>query len=47
MSVSNSERTIRDLLEQAGVEVNGGDPWDIQVHEPRFYERALNETSLG
>lgn len=41
----------RDLLVRlfgaAGVEVGGGRPWDLQVHEPAFYERVLGHGSLG
>jgi cyclopropane-fatty-acyl-phospholipid synthase len=47
MAPQNSEKVIRDLLAQAEIEVNGKNPWDIQVHNPNFYSRALMETSLG
>lgn len=35
------------LLAAAGVAVNGGDPWDIQVHDDRLYARVFAEGSLG
>jgi len=44
---STSERIIRGLLEEADVEVNGSRPWDIQVHDQRFYHRVLREVELG
>jgi cyclopropane-fatty-acyl-phospholipid synthase len=31
----------------AGVEVNGKNPWDMQVHDGRFFDRVLRESSLG
>ncbi|MBS3752825.1 MAG: cyclopropane fatty acyl phospholipid synthase [Anaerolineales bacterium] len=44
---SQSETIIRDMLAEAGVEVNGPDPWDLQVHDDRFYRRVLREVELG
>jgi len=44
---SQSETIIRDLLSTAGVEVNGPNPWDIQVNDSRFYGRVLREVELG
>lgn len=45
--MADSEGVIRELLHSAGVEVNGANPWDIQVHNPAFYERVLRDSSLG
>ena len=42
-----SETVIRELLSLTEVEVNGNHPWDIQVHDERFYERVLRDGSLG
>ncbi|MCJ7716576.1 MAG: cyclopropane fatty acyl phospholipid synthase [Anaerolineales bacterium] len=44
---SKSETIIRDLLASADIEVNGSNPWDIQVIDPRFYDRVLREVELG
>lgn len=44
---TQSEKIIRQLLGSAGIEVNGKNPWDIQVHDPRFYNRVLREVELG
>ena len=41
------EKIVRDLLEQAGIQVNGSNPWDIQVHNGRLYRRVLADSSLG
>lgn len=47
LTVQKSEMIIRDLLAQAGIEINGKNPWDIQVHNPALYSRVLQESSLG
>lgn len=44
---SQSEIILRQLFESAGIEVNGNRPWDIQVHDSRFYNRVLREVVLG
>ena len=41
------EAFVRTLLEEAGIELNGPNPWDIQVHRPELYARVLAEGSLG
>lgn len=39
---------IPDLLRtHADVEVNGPDPWDIQVHDERLYRRVIAQGHLG
>jgi cyclopropane-fatty-acyl-phospholipid synthase len=45
--MTRSEIIIRELLETAGINPNGKNAWDIQVHDPRFYERVLSDASLG
>lgn len=45
--MKKSEQISRHLLETADVEVNGDRPWDIQVHDERFFERVLRDASLG
>lgn len=43
-----TQRTmVKRLLSEAGVRINGTDPWDIQVHDERFFVRALKDRSLG
>jgi cyclopropane-fatty-acyl-phospholipid synthase len=39
--------TLATLAASAGVEFNGSRPWDIQVHNPDFYQRLLTQGSLG
>lgn len=45
--MGKSEKFIRELLALAEVEVNGSNPWDIQVHNPDFYDRLVRDTTLG
>ena len=35
------------ILATAGIEENGPQPWDIQVHNPNLYWRILTQGSLG
>lgn len=47
MAVSGAEQTVRQLLEMAGISINGNKPYDIQVHNPNLYSRVLSEHALG
>lgn len=38
---------VLELLDKAGIQINGTNPWDIQVHDERFYDRVLRYNSLG
>ena len=38
---------IRGLLEKAGIAINGPNPWDIQLHDERWYRRVLQDRNLG
>jgi cyclopropane-fatty-acyl-phospholipid synthase len=44
---SAAARKVIELLDIAGIGVNGPQPWDIQVHDERFFNRALGEGSIG
>lgn len=41
------KKMASELLSLADIEINGQDPWDIQVHDDRFYGRVLGEGSVG
>ena len=41
------ETKVRELLSLADVQVNSSRPWDIQVHNARFYRRVLTEGPMG
>lgn len=43
----DAEALVRELFRFAGVRVGGQGPGDIQVHDPRFYDRLLREASIG
>ena len=47
MAASKAEKIGRELLGLAGIEVNGNRPYDIQVHNPKFFDRVLAEGALG
>lgn len=42
-----SAKHVRKILDQAGIGLNGPNPWDIQVHDQRWYQRVWRENSLG
>lgn len=42
-----SKQKIEQLLKKAGVTLNGSNPWDIQVHDERLYDRIFSTGSLG
>jgi cyclopropane-fatty-acyl-phospholipid synthase len=47
MAQQKSETIIRDLFTSAGIEVNGKNPWDIQVNNPGLYDRLIHDSALG
>ncbi len=47
MASQRSESLLRELLEPTGVQINGKNPWDLQVHDPRFYDRVFHEPHLA
>jgi len=47
MMASFARSRVEALLDDADVKVGGERPWDIQVHDQRFYRRALLQGSLG
>ncbi len=40
-------KTIQKMLAEADIRVNGSRPWDIQVHDERWYKRLWSEKILG
>lgn len=40
-------RIVSELLGRAGITINGSSPADIQVKNPHFFKRVLQEGSLG
>jgi len=45
---AQSLRSIaQDLLLKAGILIDGNRPWDIRIHDDRFYHRVLGQGALG
>src|SRR5262249_21065940 len=44
---SRYKPAVAALLREIGVTVDGPNPWDIQVHDERFYERVLHQGDLA
>jgi cyclopropane-fatty-acyl-phospholipid synthase len=38
---------IQSLLTEVGINIDGRQPWDIQIHDERAYKRWISETELG
>jgi cyclopropane-fatty-acyl-phospholipid synthase len=41
------EEKIAKLLSIAGIKINGNNPWDIQIHNPKLYSRVLSGGTLA
>jgi len=41
------KNTVKRILSLAEIEINGNNPWDIKVHNQKFYKRVLTQGSLG
>ncbi len=44
---ANLSLLVYELLGNAGVCINGSDPWDMKVHDPKTYEKIISKWSLG
>ena len=44
---SRAQCVIQELAAKAGIVLNGESPWDLRVHDDRFYGRVLRDGSLG
>ncbi|BDQ03099.1 MAG: cyclopropane-fatty-acyl-phospholipid synthase [Ignavibacterium sp.] len=47
MRTEKYKSLVNELLSLAEIEINGRNPWDIQVHDDRFYKRTVTEVELG
>ncbi|MGA8832943.1 MAG: class I SAM-dependent methyltransferase, partial [Desulfomonilaceae bacterium] len=45
--MSRSKEIVTELFMDAGIRVNGDNPFDIHVHNDKFYDRALSLKNLG
>lgn len=46
-STNSAREVIAELLQHAGITINGDQPWDIQVHNEKVFTRFLAEGTLG
>ena len=47
MNQNREKRLVQNLLDLAGVRIDGGRPFDIQIHNPAFYSRVIAGGSLA
>lgn len=45
--IIRAKQIIEKLLKGTGIEINGSNPWDLQVHNDELYSRVLSCGSLG
>lgn len=45
--VKDFHRNICDLLSSADIHLNGGRPWDMQVHNDGLFKRVMAQGVLG
>jgi cyclopropane-fatty-acyl-phospholipid synthase len=41
------KKIVEEILELAGIKINGSNPWDIQIHNDNFYKRVITDAELG
>lgn len=50
-ATQNTANSLKDLFNQlfhlAGITINGDKPWDIQIHDERFYDRVISDGIIG
>jgi len=45
--LADYKNTVEKILKSVDVEINGSRPWDLQIHDDRFYSRVLRGGSLA
>ena len=45
--MADYKNTVERILKSVDVEINGSRPWDLQIHDERFYSRILKGGSLA
>lgn len=45
--MSNLKQKTQEILDLADIKINGNNPWDIHVKNPKFYARVLSGGSLA
>ncbi|HWW04052.1 cyclopropane fatty acyl phospholipid synthase [Collimonas sp.] len=44
---ANAPKIIQQLFEHAGIRLNGEQPWDMQIHDPIFFQKMFSKWELG
>ncbi len=44
---ANAPKIIRQLFEHADIRLNGDRPWDMQIHNPIFFQKMFSTWELG
>lgn len=44
---NEAEQLSNELLQTAGIRINGSQPWDMQIRDQRVFNHALTQGSLG
>jgi cyclopropane-fatty-acyl-phospholipid synthase len=47
MNKNSTKKILEDLLEHAGVHINGKEAYDIQIHDEHMLDRIIHEQTLG
>ena len=47
MKKNKYKEIAKELLASGGIQINGKNPWDIQVHDDRLYKKVLTQGNLG
>ena len=47
MATNRAELVVRELFDLAGITINGGRPYDIEVHNNALFKRVLKDEALG
>jgi cyclopropane-fatty-acyl-phospholipid synthase len=45
--MGSSKEIVTNMFAAGGITMNGTNPWDVQVHNPKLYDRLLAGGSLG
>ncbi|GAA3978510.1 cyclopropane fatty acyl phospholipid synthase [Mucilaginibacter dorajii] len=45
--MGSSKEILEKMFAGGGITINGTNPWDIQVHNPKFYDRFLSKGTIG
>ena len=45
--MSRIQQRFEQMLEPAGIQINGPNPWDVQVHNPDLFLRIARDGTLG